>query len=822
MSRKTQIQSPEEAQSLVSRLFETVTRIDSDDLSGLAQMHGWCETLVEIHSQNQAAVSPEVFARAGKLTHDLEALILGEVQSAAEAFAQITAAVKEIAGSTGQAATALPGDAGGTAPIEAGGGPCDTSEWSDGEVAEGLEKIFEETPRDASPAPAIEAAEAAPAADAAPPPPVAATAPQPASPVARPAAAPETPPAKAAYVAEPLVIDSKEFDYVKGFVEEAREHIESIEAAVLEVERCPSDVAKIDDLFRPFHTIKGMAGFLNLRDVNCLTHEVETLLDQGRKGKRTITPGVIDLVLAVVDLLKLQVAGIGTWVASPDANPVTQPPVAEMIDKLRSMVAGPAGPEGEAAPAPRPSAPAPVPQSPAAAPPAASAPREAAAPARAPAGPAPEAAAQASTSSKMAGDQSIRIDTEKLDALIDMVGELVIAQTLVSMNTDAMASQKLAKDVTQVTKIVRDVQELAMAMRMVPIGPTFQKMARLVRDVSRKAGKQVNLTISGEDTELDKTVIQEIGDPLVHMVRNAVDHGIEAPDGRKAAGKPDVGEVHLHAGHEGGSIVISISDDGKGLNPAVLIAKGIEKGLVHPGEELSDQQAFALVFAPGFSTAAQVTDISGRGVGMDVVKRNIEQLRGRVEITSEPGKGTTFTIRLPLTLAIIDGMVIRSGGERFIIPTISIQQSLPRRDHHGAAPRRGPQRPRRAHPPHPAGQPVQPRRAGRPLRGDGRRGLLRGEADRPRRRGTDRAAAGGDQDPGRALRGAQGDQRGRHPRRRPGGPHPRDDRSRRGPRSVHPARAGRPARRRGGQTPTKAGTANGRNTLTTGLASAGL
>jgi two-component system chemotaxis sensor kinase CheA len=186
----------------------------------------------------------------------------------------------------------------------------------------------------------------------------------------------------------------------------------------------------------------------------------------------------------------------------------------------------------------------------------------------------------------------------------------------------------------------------------------------------------VDLVISGEDTELDKNVIQQIGDPLVHMVRNAVDHGIELPEVRVAAGKPESGRVHLAARHQGGNIVIEISDDGKGLDPAVLIAKGIEKGLVQPGQELTDQQAYALILAPGFSTAAQVTEISGRGVGMDVVKRNMEQLRGKVEITSQKGRGSTFSIRLPLTLAIIDGMIVRVGTERFIIQTMAIEQAL--------------------------------------------------------------------------------------------------------------------------------------------------
>jgi two-component system chemotaxis sensor kinase CheA len=687
----------------LGRLADTVTRIEPDDLSGLAQMHCWCETLVDLGKKETEAVGETVITEVTQIAHKLEELILGEAADAVAALKAITDAVKSLAGPAGAVAdapqaTAQPEP---SSPAEA---EPEMPALTEEELNRKLNDVFAAEVGESAPTewealdePEATVTEPEPA-EPAPAKPVAAAPATPAPVAPAPvAAAPAPADAVPSYVAEPLILDSKEFDFLKGFVEEAREHIESIELAVLEVERAPDDSAKIDDLFRPFHTIKGMAGFLNLRDINALTHEVETLLDQGRKGKRAVTAAVIDLVLGVVDILKVQVNGVGQWVASPNSNQVPQPPVSEVIDRLRAVVSGRINLETEAAaaaPAAKPkAAPAesasgpvtavetPAPAAPTAAPAKATA-TTTASTAPASAAPSPAApsegqpAATAAASAAKAGDQSIRIDTDKLDALIDMVGELVIAQTLVNMSDDVAANPKLSKNVTQVTKIVRDVQEMAMAMRMVQIGPTFQKMARLVRDVSRKANKKVNLTISGEDTELDKTVIQEIGDPLVHMVRNAVDHGIESSEVRLKAGKPEAGEVHLHAGHEGGNIVITISDDGKGLDPAVLIAKGIEKGLVEPNQELTEQQAYALVFAPGFSTAAQVTDISGRGVGMDVVKRNIDSLRGHVEITSQKGKGTTFIIRLPLTLAIIDGMVIRVGRERFILPTISIQQSL--------------------------------------------------------------------------------------------------------------------------------------------------
>ncbi|HQE27970.1 MAG TPA: chemotaxis protein CheA [Phycisphaerae bacterium] len=666
MSRQTQADRTSKVQSLFSKLAETIGRIDAEDLSGLAQVHGWCEALVEIGLTDRAAVSEEVAHRISTLARQLEALILGEVANANETFAELRAAMQQLAA---ECATALGGSADSTK--SATSLTTDQSGRTDDAIVIPMEDFSDES--NAPGENGVTAGAAAAEADTG--------SLEPAGETPSTESAPAT---REAYVAEPLKLDPKEIEFVKGFVEEAHEHVEAIEAAVLEVERCPGDVAKIDDLFRPFHTIKGMAGFLNLRDINCLTHEVETLLDQGRKGKRAVTSGVIDLVLSVVDLLKLQIASVAEWLTEPHKGVIAQPPVAEMIDRLRAVVAGRLDPDALStartanAPggAPTPAAP---PATQAQAKPEANATPQTPAPAAKTAGPsaAPSATQPATPSaSPKPGDQSIRIDTEKLDALIDMVGELVIAQTLVSMSGDIVSNPKLSRDVTQVTKIVRDVQELAMAMRMVPIGPTFQKMARLVRDVSRKAGKFVNLTISGEDTELDKTVIQEIGDPLVHMVRNAIDHGIESPEDRIKAGKPETGEVHLHAGHEGGNILISIRDNGKGLDPAVLIAKAVEKGIISPTDELTEQEAYSLIFAPGFSTATQVTDISGRGVGMDVVKRNIDQLRGRIEIVSEKGKGTTFNIRLPLTLAIIDGMVIRVGRERFILPTITIQQSL--------------------------------------------------------------------------------------------------------------------------------------------------
>jgi len=259
-----------------------------------------------------------------------------------------------------------------------------------------------------------------------------------------------------------------------------------------------------------------------------------------------------------------------------------------------------------------------------------------------------------------------------------MIGELVVVEAMV-VNAPEIAgasSVRVRNCLAQLAKVTRDLQDVGMHMRMLPVAGVFQKMARLVRDLSRKSNKQVRLVTSGEATEMDRSVVEHIADPLVHMIRNAVDHGLEPRDERVARGKPEVGQLRLSAFHEGGSVVIEIADDGRGLDRARIVAKAVEKGLIPSGDGLTDAEVHALIFAPGFSTAAQVTEISGRGVGMDVVKRNIEALRGRVAISSTPGAGTKFRVVLPLTLAIIDGMLVACGDERYILPTLSIVESV--------------------------------------------------------------------------------------------------------------------------------------------------
>lgn len=265
-------------------------------------------------------------------------------------------------------------------------------------------------------------------------------------------------------------------------------------------------------------------------------------------------------------------------------------------------------------------------------------------------------------------NQSIRVDAEKLDKLIDLVGELVISCAAANLRAEQIKDTVLLEANAQIIGLVEDVRDSALKLRMVPIGATFNRLQRVVRDVSAELGKDIALVITGGDTEVDKSVAEQIGDPLMHLVRNAVDHGIQNPQYRTERGKPGKGKLTLNAYHESGSIIIEVSDDGVGLNKDKILAKAIEKGLVQPNASLSDKDIYALIFEPGFSTAEQVSNLSGRGVGMDVVKQNVTALRGIIEINSTPGVGTTFRIQLPLTLAIIDGFLVTIGNSFFVIP----------------------------------------------------------------------------------------------------------------------------------------------------------
>lgn len=490
------------------------------------------------------------------------------------------------------------------------------------------------------------------------------------------ASAPETP--------VEMKVGGEFADSLPEFITEARAHLADAEAAMVALSSEPDNDENINLTFRAFHTIKGVAGFLNLTPLVELAHVSETLLDGARSHRFAVTPNDIDLVLAAGDMIQQMIASL------EGKRGPGQREWKELIGKLqaaasRSGAAQPAKPDAQ------PSAkPAPAKAEESAPKPAASRepePEEAPAPKKEEAGPRsvlqPKAPPEAEHGEHKAArvERTIKVSTTRLDMLVDMVGELVIAQSMVLQDPaiQRLDSQSLTRNIGQVGKITRDLQEAAMSLRMVTVKATFQKMARLVRDVAGKAAKKVALSIAGEDTELDRNVVEQISDPLVHMIRNAIDHGIESPDDRRGKGKNPEGQLSLSAYHQGGSIVIEIKDDGRGLDKQKIARKAIEKGLL-PADtnpaQMSDAEAFNLIFLPGFSTAEKVTDLSGRGVGMDVVRRNIEALRGKIEIDSVLGKGTTFRLRLPLTLAIIDGMVVRVGNNRYVVPTLSIEQSF--------------------------------------------------------------------------------------------------------------------------------------------------
>jgi two-component system chemotaxis sensor kinase CheA len=508
---------------------------------------------------------------------------------------------------------------------------------------------------------------------------------------------------------------------LQDFIAEANEHLDASEGHLLAIENDPHELEALNAVFRGFHTIKGLAGFAELDAIQELAHKAENLLDMGRKNELELRGVYMDLVFESVDLMKRLVEGVTVALASSGYQ-AEVPELPDLVARLILATSGqpvPAaasaasfppdpGAEAEAEPAPAPApvddpvgksgfvplgamkkkvAPAPEPDGTSVGKsgfvPLGNLKGRAEANRSVPADKAPPAPA-APAASAVKVKEAVRVDAERLDRLIETIGELVIAESMVSQSQELRQdmSVKLSKDLDHLDKISRELQEIGMSLRMVPVRPVFQKMARLVRDLAKKTGRKVDFVMSGEDTELDKNVVDKIGDPLVHMVRNAVDHGLEpSAEERRAAGKPDAGRVELRAYHKGGNICIEIVDDGRGLPRDKILQKAIERGLVKEGEQLTDREINNLIFEPGFSTAKQVTDISGRGVGMDVVRRNIEELRGTCDIQSEPGQGSVFSIKLPLTLAIIEGMVVSCGPEHYIVPTLSVVRLVrPARD----------------------------------------------------------------------------------------------------------------------------------------------
>ena len=461
--------------------------------------------------------------------------------------------------------------------------------------------------------------------------------------------------------------DDADHSLLGDFVAESRDSIAGAESALLALEGNPEDQESINTVFRAFHTVKGTAAFLGLDRLADFAHHAESLLSRVRDRELAYSEGIANLSLRASDALGEFLSAIEH--ASQARVPIALPTgYAALIGDLLDVDAFLRRSDANAHCAQ---------QTPATTLENETHPTRSVAAVLA-ADAAPQQSGTGRGTAKPDVDLSVRVRTDRLDRLIDMVGELVIAHSMIVADTTLLAAAQhdLMMKVSQAGKIVREMQDLSMSMRMVPLRATFQKLTRLVRDVALRAGKVVELMTSGDDTELDRTMVAAIADPLVHMVRNAVDHGVESPDDRARAGKPRAGRLQLAAFQQGASVIVELRDDGRGLNRERIIAKAIEKGLITASQSLTDSEINALVFAPGFSTAESLTDISGRGVGMDVVRRNVEAIRGRIDIQSESGQGTTFQIRLPLTLAVTDGMLVRVAGERYIVPLTSISLSV--------------------------------------------------------------------------------------------------------------------------------------------------
>ncbi|MBI5067672.1 MAG: chemotaxis protein CheW [Deltaproteobacteria bacterium] len=485
------------------------------------------------------------------------------------------------------------------------------------------------------------------------------------------------------------------------FLSESADGIGRVDEILMNVEQDGATPDSVNSLFRVFHTIKGTAGFLELEHVVELAHTTETMLNKCREGALALEGAVIDVVFDATAAMRTMLDGIRT--AIEKSTPFPHPADASaLLRRIEAATEGvplaekplPAVAPGEKLGEVLQRSPAHVP-----------APVIEKALERQPetgrrlgeelvadgAAKAEDVAhalrAQARVEKEPAKEvaegqvklkETIKVDLERVDSLVEMIGELVVVESMVvnAPEIGRTGAVRVRNMLAQLAKVTRDLQDVGMRMRMVPVAGVFQKMARMVRDLSRKSGKQVRLVTSGESTEMDRSMVEQIADPLVHMIRNSMDHGVEGPEERVKRGKPETGVIKLSAYHEGGSVVIEIADDGRGLDRERIVQKAIDKGLITSTEGMAEADIDALIFAPGFSTAAQVTEISGRGVGMDVVKRNIEGMRGRVLISTTKGQGTRFKMVLPLTLAIIDGMLVASGKERYIVPTLSIVESI--------------------------------------------------------------------------------------------------------------------------------------------------
>jgi two-component system chemotaxis sensor kinase CheA len=490
--------------------------------------------------------------------------------------------------------------------------------------------------------------------------------------------------------------DMKEI--VESFIVESREILEELDHDLLQLERTPDDRELIDRIFRAVHTVKGTSGFLSLTQMSTLAHRFEDVLNKLRQGDLAFQPAMMDVMFNAFD----QMTFLLDKVVEGDMTPVDQDAVLAELDAILDGAYAPdadnkadAGDESlqdDAEAAGAASDPAhDDPRAPEADSVSASAPTASASGASEDASRPNEPAAPPSSGTGSSpitdrASETIRVEVDRLDNLMDLVGELVLGRNrLLQLVSDAETIddranllRKMGDTTSQVDFITSELQTAVMRTRMVQVGRVFNKFPRVVRDLAREFDKKIDLVIEGEDTELDKSLIEEIGDPLTHLIRNAADHGIETPAERTANGKPERGTIRLSAAHEGNHILIEIEDDGAGIDPDALKTKAIEKDVITASEaaDMTDTEAFDLIFRPGFSTARGVSQVSGRGVGMDVVKTNLRRLNGSIDTESTLGEGTRFVMKLPLTLAIIQSLLVEVGRETFAIPLHSVTEVI--------------------------------------------------------------------------------------------------------------------------------------------------
>ena len=425
---------------------------------------------------------------------------------------------------------------------------------------------------------------------------------------------------------------------VQAFLTESGEVLATMEQELLALEANPDDEETLNSLFRAAHTIKGSSSLVAFDAVRDLAHHLEGLLERLRSKTLRADPGLVTTLLRGVDLLR------STIEASAAGSPLATSALEVFHEELRNAESSRQDVHQAASPAPASS--------------------------RIELPGAPRAASAART---------LRVDVSKLDRMLNLSGEIAISRgrlTDMLERRNSLTVDELLEAHREADRLYLDLQDLVMKARMVPLGPSFQQHLRTVRDLAAAERKQVRLVLEGEDVEVDTAVVENIRDPLTHMIRNAVDHGIELPEERAAHGKDTCGTLSLRAFHEGGLVVIQVADDGGGLDRERILRRGVEKGLLAEGAPLTDEEIFGLIFEPGFSTSEQVTDVSGRGVGMDVVRRNVEALRGSVSVASEPGRGTTITLRFPLTLAIIQGFRVSVAGIVYILPLDSVAECM--------------------------------------------------------------------------------------------------------------------------------------------------